>query len=143
MTIKIWVVCAALGFLLSGNVYAQEKKAKTKEYHLRKAKRDRTVAFITGGISVVCITSGIIYGSKDGEGIGEVLGNGVNSVFFYAGGLTSGLTCIGFVIGSGYHRRKAALFTITPVAYADRLDIPVVVAGQTIRSAHVGVRIRF
>lgn len=143
MTAKTWIVFVALGFFLFGSVYAQEKEVKTQEYHLRKAKRDKTVALITGGVSVACITGGIIYGSKDGEGIGEVLGNGVNSVFFYAAGLTSGLTSIGFAIGSGYHRRKAALLTVTPIAYSDRLGMSSERGAQTIRLAHVGLRITF
>ncbi len=127
MTAKAWIASVGLGFRLFGSVYAQEKPVKTREDHLRKAKRAKTTAFIAGGLSVVCFTGGIIYGNKDREGIGETLGHGIKSVMFDAVGVTSGPTCIGFAIGSGYHRRKAA--------------IPSLASGRPVRSVQIGVRV--
>ena len=142
MRSKILIVSIILGFLVAETSYAQEKKIKTKEYHLKKAKRDKTIALITGATSVVCIATGVIYSGKDGEGIGEVLGNGVTAMFFSAVGVTAGLTCIGFSIGSGYHQKKAA--SLHPIAYMDRLATSSTnTTGRMAQAMHVGLQIRF
>lgn len=129
--------------LMLGVGYGQEKKIKTKEYHLRKAKRDKTVALITGGVSVAALAGGIIYGQRDGEGIGEVLDNGLGSTMLYITSITTGLTSIGFAIGSGVHREKAA--TIEPIAYSTfgNTYYGVMPPNTNARVVHAGVLIRF
>ena len=124
-----------------GSVYAQDKKVRTKEYYLKKAKRDQTIGLISGVASAACLVTGIVYDNKGGEGIGETLGNGNTALFAYGGALTFGLTSVGFFVGSGYQRRKAA--KLQPIAYTARINRLSPTGLHKANALHVGVRIGF
>lgn len=129
------------GCIMLGVGYAQDKKVRTQEFHLKRAKRDKTIALVTGGVSVASLIGGIIYDNRAGEGIGEVLGNGVNAVMLYGTSLTTGLTSIGFAIGSGVHRKKAA--AIEPIVYANRFRAPHMDRDFGRPIVYTGVLVRF
>ncbi len=141
MALRVSITALILGGLLLSEGYAQEKKARTPEFHLKRAKRDRTIGLIAGAAAAAGLVTGIIYDNKDGEGIGETLGNGNIAVLGYGSAVTFGLTGVGFFIGSGYHKRKAA--SIRPIAYADRLLPHPTGARMPHRTLHAGVAISF
>lgn len=144
MTTKIIVSIIVVAALALTGAYAQERKPRTQEFHLKRAKRDKTVALVTGGVAVTSLVGALIYDQQGGEGIGEVLDNGLRATALYITSITTGLTSVGFAIGSGVHKRKAA--SIEPLAYSTFGNHRYGAISPThanTRVVHAGVLIRF
>lgn len=140
MKADYFIALSACVFLAVMEGHAQQQKAKTQAYHLKKAKTYQTVGIVTGGTCLLAIGASAIVGNQEAQGIGETLDRGFASTGLLFTGIAAGATSITFFILSGNQKRKAA--SIQPIAYTQR--IPLAVPGQHVAlTTQLGIRIHF